>query len=171
MVVIVCCRSDGAGGVKFEVIFGPAYKGISLGALVSSALYSDFGVDVGFAYNRKEAKAHGEGGNLVGAIVEGKKVLIVDDVITAGTAIREAYEMLTAIHARPIGVLIALDRAEIRSLDDKTSAVQAVERDMNLCVVSIVNLSQLQLFLEKSPDFDSDTLQSVVHYRKEYGAA
>jgi orotate phosphoribosyltransferase len=162
--------SDGAGGVKFDVVFGPAYKGISLGAIVSSALYSDFGVDVGFAYNRKEAKDHGEGGNLVGASMDGKKVLIVDDVITAGTAIREAYEMLTAINACPIGVVIALDRAEIRSLDDKTSAVQAVARDMKLSVVSIVNLRQLQLFLEKSSDFDSATLQSVINYRKEYGA-
>ena len=101
--------------VTFDVIFGPAYKGISLGAVVAAALYSDFGVDVGFAYNRKEAKDHGEGGTLVGASMEGKKVLVVDDVISAGTAIRESYGMLTKIEGcEPVGVSIALDRAEKR---------------------------------------------------------
>jgi len=157
--------------VKFDVMFGPAYKGISLGAIVSSALYSDFGVDVGFAYNRKEAKDHGEGGKLVGASMDGKRVLVVDDVITAGTAIREAHGMLKTVGADPVGVVIALDRAEIRSLDDKVSAVQAVARDLSINVVSIVNLKELQTFLEHSPDYDDDTLQSVKNYRKQYGAS
>lgn len=151
------------------MIFGPAYKGISLGALVSSALYSDFGIDVGFAYNRKEAKDHGEGGTLVGAPMQGKRVLIVDDVITAGTAIREAYNLLTAIEALPVGVVIALDRAEVRSLDDRISAVQAVSRDMNLKVVSIVNLPQLQRFLEQSSSFADDIKVAIAAYRREYG--
>jgi len=164
-------RSDGKGGVQFDVVFGPAYKGISLGAVVSSALYSDFGVDVGFAYNRKEAKDHGEGGKLVGANMAGKRVLVVDDVITAGTAIREAYQELKAVGAEPVGVVIALDRAEIRALDDKVSAVQAVARDLSINVVSIVNLKELQAFLEQSPDYDDTTLQSVVDYRKQYGAS
>jgi orotate phosphoribosyltransferase len=140
-----------------------------LGAVVCSALYSDFGVDVGFAYNRKEAKDHGEGGILVGAPMEGRRVLIVDDVITAGTAIRESHSMLQSLGAQPVGVVIALDRAEKRSLDDPVSAVQAVSRDLSLCTVSIVNLPQLQTFLEQSPDYDDATLQSVVNYRKEYG--
>ena len=105
-------NSDGT--VKFDVIFGPAYKGISLGAVVASSLYDVFGVDVGFAYNRKEAKDHGEGGMLVGAPMDGKKVLVVDDVISAGTAIRESHEMLVKINAVPVGVSIALDRAEKR---------------------------------------------------------
>ena len=157
--------------MSFDVVFGPAYKGISLGAIVSSALFSDFGVDVGFAYNRKEAKDHGEGGKLVGASMEGKNVLVVDDVITAGTAIREAHTMLKEVGAKPVGVVIALDRAEIRSLDDKISAVQAVARDLAISVVSIVNLKELQKFLEKSPDYDDETLQSVVNYRKQYGAS
>lgn len=103
--------------------------------------------------------------------MEGKRVLVVDDVITAGTAIREAYDELKAIGAHPVGVAIALDRAEIRALDDKVSAVQAVERDLSLDVVSIVNLKELQIFLEQSPDYDDATLQSVVNYRKQYGAA
>jgi len=87
----------------FDVVFGPAYKGISLGAVVSAALYSDFGIDTGFAYNRKEAKDHGEGGILVGSTMTNKRVLIVDDVITAGTAIRESYDLLKTIGATPVG--------------------------------------------------------------------
>ena len=165
----VSFRTDGTGGVTFDVIFGPAYKGISLGAVVSAALYGDFGVDAGFAFNRKEAKDHGEGGKLVGAFLEGKRVLVVDDVITAGTAIRESYDMLKEMGARMIGVVIALDRAEKRSLDDPISAVQAVERDLAVSVVSIINLPQLQLFLEKSPDFGTDVLASVSEYRAQFG--
>ena len=168
--ILFVLRSDGNGGVTFDIVFGPAYKGIPLGAVVSSALYSDFGVDVGFAYNRKEAKDHGEGGSLVGAALEGKKILIVDDVITAGTAIRESFEELHVAKAQVVGVVIALDRAEVRALDDRMSAVQAVARDLNIDVVSIVNLAELQSFLEQSPDYDEATLQSVVNYRKEYGA-
>jgi orotate phosphoribosyltransferase len=136
---------------------------------VSSALYSDFGVDVGFAYNRKEAKDHGEGGSLVGVSMQSKRVLIVDDVITAGTAIREAYTLLKTANAEPIGVVIALDRAEVRSLDDRVSAVQAVSRDLNLKVVSIVNLPQLQSFLEQSNDFGADTREAIATYREEFG--
>ena len=143
------------------MIFGPAYKGISLGAIVCAALYSDFGVDVGFAYNRKEAKSHGEGGSLVGTNMERKRVLIVDDVITAGTAIRESHKMLTDIDAEPVGVAIALDRAEKKSLDDPVSAVQAVERDLGIPVISIVSLPQLQGFLMDYPDYGEEVLTSV----------
>jgi len=157
------------GHVKFDVIFGPAYKGISLGALVCAALFSDFGVDVGYAYNRKEAKDHGEGGVLVGSSMKEKRVLIVDDVITAGTAIRESHDLLTRIGGTPIGVAIALDRAEKRSLDDPVSAVQAVERDLGIPVISIVSLTQLQSFLTNHPDFGADVLSSIVDYREQYG--
>mmetsp|Transcript_6253 Transcript_6253/g.13033 ORF Transcript_6253/g.13033 Transcript_6253/m.13033 type:complete len:533 (-) Transcript_6253:134-1732(-) len=159
---------DGAG-VKFDVIFGPAYKGISLGAVVSSALYSKYGVNAEFAYNRKEAKDHGEGGKLVGASMEGKRILVVDDVITAGTAIRESYTMLESVQAKPVGVVIALDRAEKKALEDPVSAVQAVSRDLGLPVVSIVNLPQLQVFLEKSSDFSDEILDQVKAYRSQYG--
>ena len=161
---------DEKGGVQFDVIFGPAYKGISLGAVVCAALYSDFGIDVGFAYNRKEKKDHGEGGSLVGAsMADGKRVLVIDDVITAGTAIRESHDMLVEIGANMVGVAIALDRAEKRSLDDPISAVQAVARDLGVPVVSIVNLPQLQLFLEKGTDYGKDVLHSVSEYRAQYG--
>lgn len=155
--------------MKFDVIFGPAYKGISLGALVCAALYSDFGVDVGFAYNRKEAKDHGEGGTLVGVPLQGKRILIVDDVITAGTAIRESHTLIKEAQAEPVGVIIALDRAEIRSLDDRVSAVQAASRDLDLEVFSIVSLPQLQLFLEQTSEFSKDTLNAVSAYRREFG--
>jgi len=161
--------SQNGGNVTFDIIFGPAYKGISLGAVVCASLYNDFGVDVGFAYDRKEAKDHGEGGKLVGAAMGGKRVLIVDDVITAGTAIRESHSMLTAIGAIPVGVSIALDRAEKRSLDDPVSAVQAVARDLNIPVISIVSLPQLQGFLRKSSDFSEDILSNVTDYRSKYG--
>lgn len=161
---------DGKGGVLFDVIFGPAYKGISLGAVVCAALYSDFGIDVGFAYNRKEKKDHGEGGSLVGAsMANGKRVLVIDDVITAGTAIRESHAVLQEIGAKMIGVSIALDRAEKRSLDDPVSAVQAVARDLGVPVISIVNLPQLQIFLEKSPTYGGEILDSVRKYRSQYG--
>ena len=124
---------------------------------------------MGFAYNRKEAKDHGEGGKLVGASMEGKRVLVVDDVITAGTAIRESHASLSAIGAKVVGVSIALDRADKRSLDDPVSAVQAVARDLGLPVVSIVNLPQLQVFLEQSGKHDEIVLESVAQYRNRYG--
>lgn len=155
--------------VLFDVVFGPAYKGISIGAVVCAALYNDFGVDTGFAYNRKEAKDHGEGGQLVGANMENKRVLIIDDVITGGTAIRESYNLLSSIGAKAMGVIIALDRAEKRALDDPVSAVQAVARDMNIPVVSIVSVPQLQVFLEQSSAFDKSVLLSMSEYRTQYG--
>eukprot|EP00571_Detonula_confervacea_P012706 CAMPEP_0172298620 /NCGR_PEP_ID=MMETSP1058-20130122/1190_1 /TAXON_ID=83371 /ORGANISM="Detonula confervacea, Strain CCMP 353" /LENGTH=528 /DNA_ID=CAMNT_0013007901 /DNA_START=9 /DNA_END=1591 /DNA_ORIENTATION=- len=160
---------DKDGKVTFDVVFGPAYKGISLGALVCAALYNDFGVDTGFAYNRKEAKDHGEGGILVGASMVKKRVLIVDDVISAGTAIRESYALLEKIEATPVGVSIALDRAEKRSLEDPLSAVQAVARDLGIPVVSIARLPQLQEYLRVSPDYDEDVLKLVTEYRSKYG--
>jgi orotate phosphoribosyltransferase len=160
---------DGSQKPMFDVIFGPAYKGIPLAAVVGSALFSDFGVDVAFSYNRKEKKDHGEGGQLVGASLEGKSVLIIDDVITAGTAIRESFDIIEAAQAKPMGVVIALDRAEIRSEDDRISAVQAVQRDFGIPVVSIINLPQLQGFLKQSKEFSSETLSSVAAYRERYG--
>lgn len=160
---------DKEGKVTFDVVFGPAYKGISLGALVCAALYNDYGVETGFAYNRKEAKDHGEGGILVGASMAKKRVLIVDDVITAGTAIRESHDLLEKIEATPVGVAIALDRAEKRSLEDPLSAVQAVARDLAIPVVSIAGLPQLQEYLRSSPDYDDAVLNLVTEYRSKYG--
>jgi orotate phosphoribosyltransferase len=166
-----CCLVFTSGQAQFDVLFGPAYKGISLAAVVSSALYSKTGQSVGFAYNRKEAKDHGEGGMLVGASLANQRVLIIDDVITAGCAIRESYELLQANQARPVGVVIALDRAEKRALDDPVSAVQAVARDLQMEVISIVSLPQLQMYLEQQgpQQYTPEILQSVIDYRREYG--
>jgi len=161
------------GKVSFDVIFGPAYKGISLGALVAASLYSDYNIDVGFTYNRKEAKDHGEGGILVGSTISNRRILIVDDVITAGTAIRESHTLLTKCGGIPIGVVIALDRAEKKSLEEPLSAVQSVEKELNIPVVSIVSLPQLQSFLEfggVSDEYSSDDiLGKIVEYRRMYG--
>lgn len=157
------------GSIVFDVIFGPAYKGISLGAVVCATLYSEYNIDVDYAYNRKEEKDHGEGGKLVGASMKDKRVLVIDDVITAGTAIRESYSMLSHINAQTVGVVIALDRAEKRALDDPVSAVQAVARDLSIPVVSIVSLPQLQNFLNVNPDYGEDIINSVSKYRAAYG--
>lgn len=135
---------------------------------MSSVLYSSFNIDVGFAYNRKEAKDHGEGGTLVGCSLGQQRVVILDDVMTAGTAVREAVDFLR--ESKVVGVVIALDRDEVRAVDDRVSAVQAVSRDLKIPVFSIVSLRELQLFLEQSSAHDSATLESVVRYRQEYGA-
>lgn len=166
---IIGGRVDKDGKVTFDIVFGPAYKGISLGALVCAALYNYFGVETGFAYNRKEVKDHGEGGILVGSSMTEKRVLIVDDVITAGTAIRESYDLLESIEAIPVGVAIALDRAEKKSLEDPLSAVQAVARDLKIPVVSIVALPQLQEYLRCSSSYDEEVLEQVTEYRSKYG--
>lgn len=141
-----------------------------MGAVVSTALYKNFGVDVEFAYNRKEAKDHGEGGSLVGASMNGKRILIIDDVITAGTAIRESYNLLQGVGATPVGVAVALDRAEKVSLDDPISAVQGVVRDFNIPVIPIITLPQIQSYLECNyAKYDSDSLRQVKEYRELYG--
>jgi orotate phosphoribosyltransferase len=133
-------------------------------------LYSEYRVEVDFAYNRKEAKDHGEGGSLVGAAMKGKRVLIIDDVITAGTAIRESYDLLQSIGAIAIGVTVALDRAEKVSLDDPISAVQGVVRDFNIPVIPIMTLPQIQTYLENnSAKADPDSLIRVKEYRALYG--
>jgi orotidine 5'-phosphate decarboxylase subfamily 2 len=156
------------GSVNFDVIFGPAYKGIPLAAVVSSALYAKYDVNVDYAYNRKEAKDHGEKGFLVGASMKNKRVLIIDDVITAGTAIRESVNMLKSVDAIPIGVSIALDRMEKVSLEDPISAVQAVMRDIDIPVVPIITLPQLQSYIS-SCSYGADVIESITAYRAKYG--
>ena len=152
-------------GQEFDMLFGPAYKGISLAALTAAALYREHGVNVGYAYNRKEAKAHGEGGNLVGAPLKGR-VLIVDDVITAGTAIRESVGIIRENGAIAAGVAIALDRQERGQ--GELSAVQEAEADLGLSVTRIVGLSDLVGYLEQDPSRAQD-LQRVSAYRASYG--
>jgi len=153
-------------GINFDRLFGPAYKGIPLAALTAAALADNHGLDVPYCFNRKEAKAHGEGGNIVGATIS-DKVLIVDDVITAGTAIREAFDIIRAAGGQPAGVLLALDRQEKGT--SALSAVQEVEETMGIPVSSIVRLEDLIAHLAKAPD-NTELLDSMVRYRKQYGA-
>lgn len=157
-----------ASGVEFDVIFGPAYKGIPLGAVTAVAL-AQKGVDKPFCYNRKEAKDHGEGGTLVGAPLVGK-VLIIDDVITAGTAVREVMHIIGEHGAEAAGVVIGLNRQEKAGEDCELSAIQQVERQYNIPVISIVQLDHIVSYLEEESQ-DSDTVRKIVDYRQRYGVS
>ena len=163
-----------SGRVRFDMLFGPAYKGITLAAATAVAL-ADLGVDVPFAFNRKEAKDHGEGGVIVGSPLAGR-VVIVDDVITAGTSVRESVELIRAAGATPAGVLIALDRMERSGPDgalSAQSAVQSVETTYGMPVMAIATLTDLLRFLNsESPHAASarSFLPSVERYREQYGA-
>ena len=151
-------------GLAFDGLFGPAYKGIPLAASVAIALAAS-GRNVPFSYNRKEAKDHGEGGTIVGAKLQGR-VLIVDDVISAGTSVRESVELIRAAGAEPCGVAIALDRME-RGLGE-LSAVQEVSRDYGIPVISIVDLDDLAGFLAGKNEW-INTLTAIRAYREQYG--
>lgn len=151
--------------VEFDMLFGPAYKGIPLAALTAAALAEHHGIDVPYAFNRKEAKAHGEGGSVVGAPLEGK-ILIVDDVVTAGTAVREAYQIISGAGAEIAGLVISLDRQERGR--GAASAVQELESALDIHVVSIVQLADLIEQLEESNEYE-DYLDPVISYRRKYG--
>ena len=151
--------------VEFDMIFGPAYKGIPLAALSAAALAEHYGIDVPYAFNRKEAKAHGEGGSIVGAPLAGK-VLIIDDVITAGTAVREAYQIITMTGADIAGLVISLDRQERGQ--GPTSAVQELRASLNIPVVSIVQLNDLIETLEETAEYEA-YLEPVLDYRRKFG--
>ena len=157
--------------LQFDMLYGPAYKGITLAAATAIAL-ADNGLNVPYAYNRKEAKDHGEGGMLVGAPVKGK-VVIIDDVISAGTSVRESVDLIRKAGGEPAAVLIALDRMERSGnaveIGDK-SAVQAVEQEFGLPVIAIANLAGLMSFLTSSSDAQlSNYLPAVKAYRDKYG--
>jgi orotate phosphoribosyltransferase len=152
--------------VEFDVLYGPAYKGIPLAAVTAAALADEYDLDVPYAFNRKEAKSHGEGGSIVGHALEGR-ILIIDDVITAGTAIRESMDIIHAQGARPAGVVIALDRQE-RGQGER-SAIQEVEQDYAIPVAAIVKLAQLVEYLQASGK--QDDLARIQAYRAEYGVA
>jgi orotate phosphoribosyltransferase len=151
--------------VDFDVLFGPAYKGIPLAAATSIALADHHRRNVPWCFNRKEAKAHGEGGNLVGAELKGR-VLVIDDVITAGTAIRESVEIIQAAGATLSGVVIALDRQERGT--GQRSAIQEVEESLGIPVISIVKLEHLLEYLQAQPDRSGD-IAKIRAYREQYG--
>jgi orotate phosphoribosyltransferase len=153
-----------ASGVQFDMLFGPAYKGIPLVAGTAIAL-AEQGLNVPYCFNRKEAKDHGEGGNTVGAALHGK-VLIIDDVISAGTSVRESIELIVAAAAEPCGVVIALDRMERGQAE--FSAVQEVQRTYNIPVVSIAALDDLLAYLKGHAEMEQ-YLHAVQSYREQYG--
>lgn len=152
-------------GIDFDLLFGPAYKGIPIATTTAVALADHHNQDMPYCFNRKEAKTHGEGGSLVGSPLEGK-IMLVDDVITAGTAIRESMEIIKAHGAELSGVLIALDRQEKGK--GELSAIQEVERDFGTKVISIVTLADLITYLEEQPDM-AESLNNIKQYRKDYG--
>ena len=152
--------------IGFDMIFGPAYKGIPLAAATSIALASA-GENRPYAFNRKEAKDHGEGGTTVGAPLSGR-VLIIDDVISAGTSVRESVEIITHAGATPCGVVIALDRME-KGLGEKSASQEVLERH-GIPVISIASLDDLLAFLDSQPGMSQNLLR-VTQYRDQYGAA
>jgi orotate phosphoribosyltransferase len=155
-----------ASGIDVNVLYGPAYKGIPLVSVTALSL-ARAGHNLPFSFNRKETKDHGEGGNIIGTPLAGR-VLIVDDVISAGTSVRESVEIIRAAGATPCGVVIALDRMERGT--GALSAVQEVERDYGLPVVAVATLDDLMIFLKQRPDFANHEA-AVALYRKEYGVS
>lgn len=153
-----------ASNIRFDMLFGPAYKGIPLAALAAASLAEQHDIDVPYSFNRKEAKAHGEGGSIVGAPLSGG-VLVVDDVITAGTAVREAHRMISAAGAKVAGLIISLDRQERGR--GPYSAVQEIKQSLDIPVISIVQLDDLIDILEESSEYE-EFLEPVLNYRKQY---
>lgn len=159
--------------IKFDVIFGPAYKGIPLASIVCVKL-SEIGgskfQDVQYAFNRKESKDHGEGGNIVGASLEGKRVLIIDDVMTAGTAINEAFSIIGSEKGKVVGSIIALDRQEIVDVKDKErkSATKTVSEKYNIPVISIVSMAHVISYLESRMGLEKK--EQIENYLQVYGA-
>ncbi len=152
-------------GIDYDLVFGPAYKGIPIATTTTVALAEHHDVDMPYCFNRKEKKDHGEGGSLVGSELKGK-VMLVDDVITAGTAIRESMDIINAHEAILAGVLIALDRQEKGK--GELSAIQEVERDYGCAVISIIKLADLIAYLAEKPGMEKE-LETVSAYREQYG--
>ncbi|MBO2673402.1 orotate phosphoribosyltransferase [Shewanella algae] len=152
-------------GIDYDLLFGPAYKGIPIATTTAVALAEHHDLDIPYCFNRKEKKDHGEGGNLVGSELKGK-VMLVDDVITAGTAIRESMEIIQANGATLAGVLIALDRQEKGK--GELSAIQEVERDFGCQIVAIIKLADLIAYLAEKPGMEQE-LVAVSAYREQYG--
>lgn len=161
------CYSEAiaSSGLEFDMLFGPAYKGIPLAAAIAVSLHRDHARNVPFAFNRKEAKAHGEGGSIVGAELTGR-ILIVDDVISAGTSMRESVELIAAADAQAVGMAIALDRQERG--DDEQSAVDAV-RASGLQVITLARLDDLIVWLHERDGMDEHRVR-MEDYRRRYGA-
>ena len=168
------CYADmiAASGIAFDALFGPAYKGIALAAATAVALAEQHGNNVPYCFNRKEAKQHGEGGQLIGSLAPAARVLIIDDVMTAGTAIGEAIDIIHAQQAKPVAIAIALDRMEKRDRRAKGngehSAVQAIEAEYGIAVISLANLQSLLGFIEQTAAY-REHREAMQRYRQTYG--
>lgn len=169
MAQLALCYADAvdAAGLKYDVVFGPAYKGIPLATAMACEL-AQRGRDLPLSFNRKEVKDHGEGGQLIGADMTGKRVLIVDDVITAGTAIREAMTIIRAAGGIPAGIVVALDRQEIASETDPRSAAQAVAEEAGIPVIAVATMADLLDFASGNPELVGYR-QPLADYRSRYG--
>ena len=168
---LAACYADAidAHGVAFDLLFGPAYKGIPL-ATALACEYASRGRDLPVAFNRKEAKTHGEGGNLIGAALKGRRVLIVDDVITAGTAIREALALIGEAGGEVAGIVIALDRQEaIDPAKTRRSAAQSVAADHGLPVIAVATLADLLTFASGNTELAAQR-ERLLAYRQAYGS-
>lgn len=156
-----------ASGLDFDLVFGPAYKGIPLASVTAAALATEQAMNKPYCFNRKEAKDHGEGGVIVGAPLQGR-VLIVDDVITAGTAIREVMQLLRSANAVPAGIMVALDRQERGA--GELSAIQEIEKEFRIPVLSLINMTQIidYLKLQQDPHL-KEYLHAIREYRQRYG--
>ena len=173
LAVLAACYADAvdASGLEFDLLFGPAYKGIPLAAALACE-YARRGRDLPLAYNRKEAKDHGEGGTLVGAALDGRRVLVVDDVLTAGTAVREALALIRGGGGIPAGVAIALDREEVldEAAGDRRSAASRVTDGEGVPVVAIATLGDLLAFTGESATLSAER-ERLLAYRARYGSA
>ncbi|MCD7098407.1 orotate phosphoribosyltransferase [Stenotrophomonas sp. MMGLT7] len=169
MARLAACYADAIdqAGLDFDLVFGPAYKGIPL-ATALACEYAHRGRELPLAFNRKEAKDHGEGGSLIGASLAGRRVLIVDDVITAGTAIREALAIIRAAGGKPAAIAVALDRQEIASEQDPRSAAQAVAAEAGIPVVAVAGMDDLLAFAGTNPELVGFQ-EPLLAYRARYG--
>jgi orotate phosphoribosyltransferase len=154
-----------AANIEYDMLFGPAYKGIPITISVAIALADQSGLDLPYCFNRKEVKGHGEGGTTLGASLKGK-VLIIDDVISAGTSVNLSIDIINQSGAIPAGVFVALDRQERGTR--QYSAIQEVEQQHNIKVISIITLENMIEYLENTPNMD-EHLEKITHYRKQYG--
>lgn len=155
--------------IDYDLLFGPAYKGIPLVSVTAAALHNRYGINKPYCFNRKEAKDHGEGGLTVGAPLQGR-ALIVDDVITAGTAVREVMDLFERTGTKPAGIIVALDRQE-RGTGSK-SAIEEIEEQYNIPVLSIISLAQIIEYLSRQDDPAlASNLEAVKRYRDEYGVS
>jgi len=170
MAELATCQADAvqAAGLAFDLLFGPAYKGIPL-ATALACEYAQRGHELALAFDRKEAKDHGEGGYLIGANMAGKRVLIVDDVITAGTAVRQSLHLIKAAGGIPVGIVVALDRQEIIADNDRRCATSVLAENSGITVISVATLDDLLAFTGQSPHL-IQYRKPLLAYRQHYGA-